>query len=154
MQSKPSYPQSLGHLVTLFIVAVPLNYAWEIAQGFLYTGMNYEKKIWWHCFVASLGDGLLVCIIYLVGVVAFRRSDWFVVSNAGRYVVILATGLTIGVALEWAAVHLLHRWSYTDEMPLVLGIGLIPVLQMLLLPPVIFAIVARWCSRRVAASHD
>ena len=149
MQSKASPLNPLRSLAATFVVAVGLNYVWEIAQGFLYVGMDYTQGIWWHCFVASLGDGLLVWIIFLIGWAAFRRSDWFVRPNFGHYTVMLATGLAIGIAVEWVAVHLLRRWSYTDAMPLLPGgIGLVPILQMLLIPPVIFAIVARWGSRR------
>lgn len=155
MQSKPSYLNPFWSFAAIFAVAVPLNYVWEITQGFLYVGMDYGKDIWWHCLVASLGDGLLVWIIHLVGWGAFRSSDWFMLPNRGRYAVMLATGLAIGIAVEWVAVHLLHRWSYTDEMPLVpgFGIGLVPILQMLLLPPVIFAVAAKWGSRREARTR-
>jgi hypothetical protein len=56
------------------------------------------------------------------------------------------TGLVIGLTTEWIAVYVLGRWMYTVQMPLVpgLAIGLIPVVQMLILPPVIFRLVAVW----------
>jgi hypothetical protein len=56
----------------------------------------------------------------------------------------LTTGLVIGIAIEWIAVHLLRRWMYTTRMPLVpgLAIGVVPIAQMLVLPPVIFRLVA------------
>ena len=46
----------------------------------------------------------------------------------------------IAIVVEWAAIHWLHRWSYTAQMPLIPGleIGVTPVLQMLVLPPLIF----------------
>ena len=61
------------------------------------------------------------------------------VVNPGvaRYGVMLGTGLVIAIVVEWAAIHWLHRWSYTAQMPLIPGleIGVTPVLQMLVLPP-------------------
>jgi hypothetical protein len=65
------------------------------------------------------------------------------------YGVMLAAGGMIAIAVEWVAVHLLGRWTYTAYMPMipVLDIGLVPLLQMLILPPSIFYIAAAWASR-------
>jgi hypothetical protein len=55
----------------------------------------------------------------------------------------LTTGFLLAVLVEWVGVHVLGRWRYTDTMPVVpgLGVGVIPIAQMLLLPPLIFRIV-------------
>jgi hypothetical protein len=137
----------LPTLAGLFVVSVVLNYFWEIGQAFLFVGMNSWKNIWWHCFVASLGDGLMVWTIHAAGWISFRRSDWFVAPRLKGYGVMLVTGLIIAVAVEWLAVHVLQRWAYTADMPVLpmttgVTIGITPLLQMLMLPPVIFYIVA------------
>ena len=140
MQSK-----FVWNIAQIFLSAVGLNYIWEIAQGFLYSGMTFTKGLWLHCFFASLGDGVLVLIIYLIGCGAFRRSDWFFQRLGPRLALTISLGLIIGIIVEWVGVHVLKRWSYTDQMPLVPGleIGVVPILQMLLLPPLVFAIVTR-----------
>ena len=129
----------------LFAVAVAINYVWEIAQSFLFVGMGSIRAVLWHCFVASLGDGVILCIIHGVGWGVFRRADWFARAGASQYGVMLGAGLVIASAMEWVAVHVLHRWAYTDLMPVVPGldIGVIPVLQMLVLPPLVFMAVAK-----------
>lgn len=56
------------HLI--FIVAVLLNYLWELAQAPLYVGLeDYNAGVLWHCFVASLGDGIMVLLIVAAGLV-------------------------------------------------------------------------------------
>ena len=57
----------------------------------------------------------------------------------------LMSGFTLAMLIEWGAVHVLGRWSYAANMPLLpgLGIGVVPILQMLVLPPVIFKVTAR-----------
>jgi len=47
--------------------------------------------------------------------------------------------------------HVLQRWAYTARMPRVPGldVGLVPVAQMLILPPLIFRLVAGWYRRTV-----
>jgi hypothetical protein len=136
----------LRYWVALYVVAVATNYVWEASQASLFVGMGSIQTIWWHCFVASLGDGIILWIIHLLGWCVFRQVDWFVRPDAARYGVMLGTGLVIAIAIEWVAIHWLHRWAYTGQMPLVpvLGIGITPVIQMMVLPPLIFLIVGRW----------
>lgn len=128
----------------LFAVSVVLNYPWELGQAFLYVGMTYSLAMWWHCFVAALGDGVLVWIIYLLGWAIFGTGDWIARPDWQRYTWMCSAGLILGILVEWLAVHLLGRWNYTDQMPTIpwLNVGWVPVLQMVMLPPIIFAIAA------------
>jgi hypothetical protein len=130
----------LQRVAAIFFIAVALNYVWEIAQAPLYAGKTDWGNALWHCFIASLGDGILVWIIYAVGWAAFRRADWYRNPGMRVYGLMLGIGLCIGLGVEWVAIHILNRWAYTTDMPLIpgLGVGLVPVLQMLLLPPLIF----------------
>ncbi|MDP1529123.1 MAG: hypothetical protein Q8M05_07065 [Rhodoferax sp.] len=132
-------------LLRLFVISVALNYPWEMGQAFLYVGMDYSAATWWHCFVASLGDGVLVGLIYFSGRMAMGRNDWFARPGLKPYAIMVTSGLLIGVLLEWVAVHRLARWTYTEAMPLipVLDVGWVPVLQMLVLPPLIFSLLAK-----------
>lgn len=136
--------------VAIFIVSAALNYVWEIAQSPLFAGMDNLGNMWWHCLVASLGDGVIVLIIHVAGWCVFRRSDWFMHPGVTGYSVMLVTGVIVAVVVEWVAVHAIHRWTYTTRMPLIPGtdIGLVPILQMLILPPAVFYIVAAWATRK------
>lgn len=140
------------NLAAIFIVAVSLNSVWELGQAFLYVGMNYDLAMIAHCLRASLGDGLILWVIYLIGIFIFRNMRWFIHPSASHYAVMLTAGLTISIIVEWVGLDVLNRWAYTASMPIIpiLNIGLFPVLQMLLLPPIIFAMVAALgkCSRR------
>ena len=130
-------------LITVFIVAVLLNYLWELGQARLYLGMEeYNPGVFWHCFVASLGDGIMVLLIVAAGWIALRQPAWFVRPGVRGYLVMITTGLVLAVLVELVAVHKLGRWAYAARMPMVpgLGIGLVPIAQMLILPPLIFRI--------------
>jgi hypothetical protein len=132
-------------LILVFIVAVLLNYLWELAQAPLYVGLeNYNAGVFWHCFVASLGDGIIVLLIFGVGWITLREPDWFLRPSGSGYLVTITAGLVLAVLVEWVAVHVLIRWEYTPSMPtlLVLHIGLVPIAQMLVLPSLTFRIVA------------
>src|ERR671934_3172559 len=97
----------LGEIVVaIFVVAVMGNYPWELAQAPLYAGMESFRAVWWHCFVASLGDGLLILGIFVAGWIASGRHTWFVHPGVQGYGVMLTTGLVIGITIEWTAVSL------------------------------------------------
>jgi hypothetical protein len=130
-------------LILVFIVAVLLNYLWELAQAPLYVGLeDYNAGVLWHCFVASLGDGIMVLLIVAAGWFTLRQLDWFLRPGVRGYLVIITAGLVLAVLVEWVAVHVLNRWEYTENMPKLPGldIGLVPIAQMLVLPPLIFRI--------------
>lgn len=147
------FARVVPEVLVIYVVAVALNYLWEIAQAPLFVGMTNWSDIGWHCFVASLGDGLLIWIMYGIGCMKFRRAHWYCSPTAQAYWLIFSTGLLIGLGIEWIAINVLHRWAYKAAMPLVPGlhVGIVPVAQMLVLPPLIFLLAAKWHTRKRAS---
>ena len=135
----------------IFIVAVVMNDLWELAQASLYVGLeSYNTGVLWHCFVASLGDGLMIMLIYMAGWLTRHRWDWFEEPRVAGYLVMLTAGLLLAGFVEWFGVRILERWQYTATMPTVPGldVGLVPIAQMVFFPPLIFRIVAFFGSRK------
>ena len=148
---KPDHVEKiLSRLAALFVISVLLNFPWEVAQMPLYVEGGSWSEFALHCVIPSLGDGLIVMLIFCVGWVALRRSDWADQPGRASYALMLITGFSIAVIVEWVGFFGLKRWSYTTSMPLLpgLGIGVVPVLQMLILPPVIFRMTGWWLARR------
>jgi len=138
-------------LALIFVVGVAVNYVWELAQAPLYVGLeSYGTSVFWHCFAASLGDGIMVLLIVAAGWITLQEENWFEHPAVPGYIVMLTTGFLLAVLVEWVGVHVLGRWQYTETMPVVpgLGVGVVPIAQMLLLPPVMFWIVAIFGARK------
>ncbi len=131
-------------LGTLFSSAVLLNAFWELAQSplFVSTSIGSFRSTMWHCFTAAILDGVLVLLINTIGVAVCDRGDWFRKPGIRGYAVMLLAGLIIGVGGEWFNLHMTGRWHYTAEMPLVFGLGVWPILQMLIIPAAVFRLVA------------
>ena len=133
-------------LALLFIASIAINFGWELAQAPLYEWPGASRNVWWHCFVAAFGDAFMVLLIFAAGWLAFGRFDWFLNPGARGYFVMLIAGLALAVGIELIAVHILERWTYAPSMPRIPGleIGIVPVIQMLILPPFVFWIAARF----------
>lgn len=83
-------------------------------------------------------------LIFTAGWVVLARREWFAQPDIRGYVVMLATGLAVGVSVEWMAVRIVGRWAYTTQTPFVpgLSVGIVLLLLMLVLPPLIFRVAA------------
>jgi hypothetical protein len=140
-------------LLRLLLTFAALNFVWEVLQLPLYT-------IWWnsspganvfavlHCAAGDLiiGSGAFFTAIIIAG------RGWPDDRAARLRVAIVLTLLGLGYTVysEWLNVAVRATWAYTDLMPRVplLSIGLAPLLQWLLLPPL-----ALWLATRNVASN-
>ena len=120
-------------------LAFVLNLAWEIAQVGLYT-IWAEADRWsvavalFHC---SLGDVVIGLALFALAGMVFRCADWPASRPwAGGAIVVIGT-MAYTAWSEWYNVYRAGRWAYTASMPLIFGIGLSPLLQWLILPPVL-----------------
>jgi hypothetical protein len=140
---------AVSRVVAIFAVAVVVNFAWEMTQSVLFAPMGGWVFGTWRCFVASLGDGLIVLTITGAGWLIFRRGDWFVRPGLGGYTLMATLGMAIAVLVEhWALAT--GRWAYTGRMLVipVVHVGLGPVLQMGIVPPLALWVTVRWLEGR------
>jgi len=133
-------------LTVLFGLAVVVNYPWERAQSSLYVLRDGAEVEWWMCAAASVADGLVVLLILQISRLVIGQRDWYLRPRARGYTVLLLSGAVISVAVEWIAIYGAQWWAYSPDMPVVpgLNIGLTPLAQMLVLPPLIFALLGWW----------
>ena len=130
----------------IFLWAVALNFLWEMAQAYAYTGMPpsaFEATLM--CALASLVDGILVLAIFWAGVAVFSRTDWVERPGFPGYFFMVAAGFLISIIVELNAVYRVGKWGYGTFMPMLpsFGVGILPVIQMIVLPPLIFLLASR-----------
>lgn len=131
--------------VALF--AFLLNLPWELWQIPLFKGMpstsHWDGVI--QCTRAAAGDAVIaLCAFWLVAAMAHRRS-WMRHSSASTLGAFVAIGLIVTIVLEYWATQIGGRWEYAEAMPRLplLGTGLAPLLQWLLIPPILAWLVRR-----------
>jgi hypothetical protein len=126
----------------LVLVAVVVNFAWEMAQMVLYASSASRVQDSVGCLRASVGDAGMILAIDLAGALVFRRLDWFRRPRISGYALMLTMGVILAAAFEMAALRS-GRWAYTASMPrlpMAGGLGVLPMLQMVILPPIIFKV--------------
>ena len=94
----------------------------------------------WALLHCTLGDVVIALAMFVLAGIGLRRADWPALHPwiGGAIVVIGAMGFTAWS--EWYNVYRAGNWGYTSSMPMIFGIGLSPLLQWLILPPVIVGV--------------
>ena len=159
---RPGYLQKVCKLPSLpefnfFIFGALLNLPWEFIQVPLYAELAGARH--WDairlCTRAALGDAVILLVAYWTAAAVAKNRWWFTDWRWLGFCTYLATGLLITLALERLATRSAFPawgWRYSELMPLVpvIGIGLAPLAQWLLLPPLSLWFVRRQLGGRAA----
>lgn len=150
--STPGRSDWLAALRLYITASAVLHLVWEIAQLPLYTIWKTGTAgaitfVVLHC---TAGDVLIATFVMVTALTIFGDRTW---PTRRRWpVVIAAVGLGIGYTIysEWINTVVRKNWTYTDAMPIVpwIGTGLTPLLQWVIVPSLVLAIVARRMARR------
>jgi hypothetical protein len=136
------HPATRTNLVSVaFLITLALHFTWEMLQAPAF--VDFADGVWngtVRCFVASVGDVLIASGSYGITALAFRRVAWPLrpgwIAPAATWI---ALGLIATIAFEgWALAR--GRWAYAPQMPLVSGVGLLPLLQWIVIPPLSLAV--------------
>ena len=121
------------------LFALLLHFVWEMLQAPLWVGMaNLAHAEGVRvCAIAALGDVVIALVAYWSATLYARSRLWLLDPPRATWAVYIVVGLVLTVAYEYAATGAFARWEYAASQPRlpVLGTGLAPVLQWLLLPP-------------------
>lgn len=143
-----SSPSLKRYLAALFVAAFALNWPWEMSQMSVYVEM--AGRPWGEtlltCTAATIGDALVTLAVYAAGALVTRNSRWALKGDWKVYLSAALAGALCAVVIEWAALYAGH-WSYTNGMPEVLGVGVLPLMQLTMLVPAAFRVALWWYGR-------
>lgn len=138
----------MKQIAVIYAAAFLINYLWEMLQMPFFSDMNYgELAAWFFCFKASIGDANIILFIFILGRVLFRDWEWVQQLNGIKLVYLFLTGATIAILIETHALSA-GRWRYSQIMPtlLFIEVGLVPVIQLIILPISSFLVASRFRS--------
>lgn len=143
-------------IVITVLASLVLNEVWEMAQMSAYVetaGYSWTSTLG-RCTLAAIGDVGIILGIYVTGALIARDLGWGLRGCWSMYATTAILGLAYAVLVEDAGLAA-GSWSYTERMPVVpvLGVGFWPLLQMTLLPPLVF-LFAKWGVFRCSAKKS
>lgn len=133
--------------LNVVIFAFLLNFVWEFWQVPFYRDMPSGPH--WQatriCTLAAVGDAAIMLASFCIVAAFAGTRTWVLAPSAAQVSVFTMTGIVITVIIERAATEQLHLWAYADRMPVLplLGTGLLPLLQWVILPPLVVWFVQR-----------
>lgn len=137
-----------------------LNFVWEIQQMPFYQipAEFSHLDITRNCTLATVGDvGILLAAFWAVAIISKSRQ-WFHQPSRWQSSSFILVGVVITVVFEALATGVLGRWKYAALMPTLplLGTGLLPLFQWMLIPPIVIWFVKRQLSdfRRRSSSKQ
>ncbi|MBN9263242.1 MAG: hypothetical protein J0I75_01520 [Hyphomicrobium sp.] len=114
-----------------------LHFVWEIAQLPLYTiwtePIGRKAFAVLHC---TVGDLMIAGISLLLTLAVIGKADWPRSGSRPVWQVLIFLGAGYTIYSEWLNVNVRGSWAYSSLMPTlpVIGTGLAPLLQWLLVP--------------------
>ena len=129
------------------VFAFLLNFIWEMLQVPFFNNMASAEH--WPttlaCTKATFGDAVVALISFWIVAAVWHKRGWLLMPRRSQVLAFIALGVIWTIAFEGFATQVWHRWSYSAWMPVIPGlhVALIPILQWILLPPLII-----WFSRR------
>jgi hypothetical protein len=113
----------------VFIAGFITNLIWENAQAPLYEGYESFSEHFLFCLVASIVDGAVIVGFYLVASLIRRNIFWLLNVTVKDIAILLILGMATAIAFEKLALKK-ESWNYNGNMPLVFGLGLLPLIQL------------------------
>tara|TARA_R110002049_G_scaffold6484_2_gene40700 strand:+ start:6470 stop:7018 length:549 start_codon:yes stop_codon:yes gene_type:complete len=137
-----------NYIIGVATVAFLLNFIWELAQGPLYKGFEYDVQHISFCALASIADMLMVLILLFGFGLIYRDVFWINYLSPTRILILVMAG-TVGAIIAEMWYTSRGDWGYAEMMPIItwVKVGLSPVLQFAVLPLLIF-LTCKKCKRR------
>lgn len=131
-------PGAMSRAALWSVLAFGLNLAWEIAHVRLYTLWAEADglTVAWSLLHCTVGDVLIALALFALTGMVLRQSDWPASRPWAGGAMVASGAMAYTAWSEWYNVYRAGSWGYTDGMPLIFGIGVSPLLQWLVLPPV------------------
>ena len=124
-----------------------LNLAWELWQIPFFRGMA-DLPHWLGvkaCTQATFGDVAIALAAFWITAIFARSRSWILRPSRLDIAIYIGVGLAATTILESLAIGVLGRWAYSEAMPRlpIVGTGLLPLLQWLVIPPLVLWFVRR-----------
>jgi hypothetical protein len=126
-------------------------FAWEMLQMPFYAMDQLSAwAVTKSCGIASVGDAGIMVLAYWTAAKASGDRLWLQNTRALPLTVYLVTGLSVTIVVEHLALRSDWGWQYSNIMPSIIGIGLVPLAMWIVVP----LVAMKLAKRSVAGSRS
>ena len=118
-------------LIKLLFLAFFINLLYELLHSVLYKTcheVNLKRYIYL-ILKGAIFDGFSITIIYFITYIIFENQNPF--DKSAQIISFLLMNLILAYFWDLYAIKN-KRWEYSEKMPLVLGVGITPLIQLAL----------------------
>lgn len=132
-----------------------LNLLWEAAQlpFYAFAPTYGPLQIAWSVVHCTAGAVAIALGAYAAAALVTRDREWPTRRPSLGLPVALAVGVAWTVLSEWLNVHVRGAWTYAPTMPTFAGVGMMPLLQWLAIPPVVLFALRHRMRTHVTTQH-
>jgi hypothetical protein len=125
--------QQIALLLLLFFL---LSLAWEVPHSYLYDWnkaplennvQDYIPRV----LKATVGDFIFLSLIFIAIALLNKNPIWINKPSKSDYTLIIISGIIIAILIEIRGLAE-PRWAYNELMPTIFGIGLTPLIQLVI----------------------
>lgn len=146
----------LGALRTYLLVSLVSHLAWETIQLPLYTIWSSASpgEIAFAVLHCTGGDMLIALAALITSLVVMGESAWPLKRRRRVAILTVMGGLAYTIFSEWLNTGVRGAWAYSDLMPTLplIGTGLSPLLQWVVVPTAALAMAGRLATDRSAGA--
>jgi hypothetical protein len=135
--------------ITVAIFAFLLNFVWEVLQTPFFIDISSEiNTIVWFRLHCTFGDVMIALGSFWLVSLIFKNRFWFIRPNRLNVFLFILFGVSYTIFSEIINVSIKDLWGYSDLMPVIpyIGVGIAPIVQWIVIPPLIIFFVKRQLS--------
>jgi hypothetical protein len=126
----------LKYLLAVFVTSFLINLFWEVGHSPLYdwTLSPLQNNVYYYVpaiLFSAFGDAFIISVLFMSNSLMRGGIKWLSAPKIKDYLTFMLTGLVCAVIIETVA-RLFHFWSYLPSMPIIMGIGVSPLVQLAL----------------------
>ncbi len=155
LKKKAGDQQTFMHLLwSIVVYSFILHFTWEMLQMPLFLNMSPGWQSTLFCTLASVADTIMVLLIYYGFALLYNDSLWMNRPGLNQLMILVFAG-GAGAALAELRHIDLGTWIYSTYMPIIPGlkVGLVPVIQFMFLPAVIYFLALSFNQKKLNQSE-
>lgn len=129
---------------SLILYGGVFNGAWEFLHSPLYT--DHSRGVYhvlWTRAHCTVGDVMILLFSFWITSLVIRDRNWMRRERNVPAGLMVLFGVTYTIFSEWHNVYVRESWAYAEIMPELFGMGLSPIVQWLVLPPLVILVIRK-----------